>query len=318
MWGLMMNNFFYCIVFLIGSAGAFAFNYQTIPQDIFLHDTIDWTNSFITILMDASGNKYVVKQLKCERKISWAKIICEVVALEVGHAIGVPQNYVALIPAGVPFMGKDLAVPATVHTYVPGVRFDVYPRDVFPNLAIKQRDHYGRRTGLTRDLIYQMSRHKDLPALVALDTFVNNPARHKHNLFYEEQQDTFYGIDMGASFHKDLCKRSLKTIKTLLQNKKSLLSHAEGQALWVYCQTLKKLVVLYNPSELCYKLDRYAQYGGLFDDRFFDINIQKVCCEYLEQCKKVIHESDVYVNQLIDALEQLLKQRKFKKMKAKT
>lgn len=61
-----------------------------------------------------------------------------------------------------------------------------------------------------------MSRYKDLPVLVALDTFVGNADRAGSNYFCDETTDTFYGIDMASSFNQDLCATSLKTSNSWL------------------------------------------------------------------------------------------------------
>ena len=304
---IMKHNHCYIIILFLCFSSASAINYQSLV-DVREYKHLRWTNSIITFLEDSSGDKYVVKQLKHQPNKPYysAKIICELVAIEVGQSIHIPQNEVCIIPAGIPYIGKEFGMPATLHTHAPGVRFDKYSRDVFIDLAIKQRDHDGKAIGLTRSVIYHMSRHKDFPILVALDTFVGNPARHKHNFFYDETTDTFYGIDMGASFHVDLCKLSLNTIQSLMQNKRNLLSQAEHEALRVYCNTLKELARRYTPLELCNKLDAYAEYAGLLNSTFFDEATQNSCALYLQSCKQTINNSYQNVLKLIHALESYL------------
>lgn len=294
----------YIVLLFFYFSSAVAIDYQSL-MGIRDYKRLKWTNSIITFVVDSVGKKYVVKQLKHQPNKPYysAKIICEVVAIEVGESIHIPQNDVCIIPPGVSYIGKEFDMPATLHTHVPGVRFDKYTRDVFPDLAIKQRDHDGKAIGLTRSVIYHMSRHKDLPMLVALDTFVGNPARHKHNFFYDETTDTFYSIDMGASFHVDLCKLSLKTIQRLMQSKRNLISKAEHEALRVYCNTLKELARLYTPSQLCNKLDVYAELAGLSNSMYFDEAAQNSCALYLQSCKQTIHNSFKNVLKLVNALE---------------
>ncbi len=304
---IMKQNYCSIILLFLCFSSAAAIQYQSL-EDVREYKHLRWTNSIITFVVDPFGNKYVVKQLKHQPNKPYylAKIICELVAIEVGESIRIPQNEVCIIPPGVAYVGKEFGMPATLHTHVPGIRFDKYSRDVFPDVAIKQRDHDGKAIGVTRSVIYHMSRHKDFPALVALDTFVGNPARHKHNFFYDEITDTFYGIDMGASFHVDLCKLSLSTIQRLMQSKRNLLSRAEHEALLVYCNTLKELARIYTPSDLCNKLDAYAELAGLFNSTFFDEVTQNSCALYLQSCKQTIHNSFQNALKLINALERYL------------
>lgn len=309
---IIKRTILYTILFFGYSSRAATLDYQSVAETAQECGHLNWTNSIITFLVDPTGTLFVVKQLKCnDRADRWAKIICEVVALELGHSINVRLNKVSIIPAGVEYIGKELAVPATLHTHAPGIRFDKYKGDAFPNLSIKQRGDGGVRIGLTRDVIEHMSRHKDFPAMVALDTFVGNPARHKHNFFYDVATDSFYGIDMGASFHADLCMLSLNTIEALTRDKKSRFSSDEEKALRVYCTTLKKLVNLHKPSALCAMIDTYAERAGLFDRTYFTKETQKSCAAYLADCKKTIYKSYGYAIELIHALEMLFEEKKF-------
>ena len=60
------------------------------------------------------------------------------VALEVGHSINVPLNHACLIPAGIHFIGKDLGVPATLHTLCQGFLYDKYQGEKYKGLSMAQ------------------------------------------------------------------------------------------------------------------------------------------------------------------------------------
>lgn len=292
------------------SCKAFVLEYQTLDQPVPIGH-LNWTNSYITFIQDAQGAKYLVKQIKPQEKVErWAKIICEIVALEIGHSVSVAQNYACIIPAGVHFLGKDVRVPATLHTHVPGIRFDQYKyNEKFPSLAIKQRDQNGKAIGLTYSVIHDMCHHRDFPPMVALDTFVGNPARHKHNFFYDPETDNFYGIDMGASFYTDLCRLSLATIEELIVDDMFLLNQEEGVALKAYLSTIKLLLKLHKPTIICQQIDAYAVYAGLYNSDFFDVDTQRRCEAYLTDCKKKIYRSYMHAEKLVEAIELLIRKK---------
>ena len=270
----------------------------------------NWKDNFrslITFVQDAAGNKYIVKQYRynLQFKSFLASSICELVALDIGHFSGVPLNVACLIPAGVPFIGKETMAPASLHALVPGMPFNEYlaqNKGMYHGLDLNQK----RPLGLTRDLIYHMSRHKDFPDMVALDTFVSNGSRWTHNFFYDEVTNRFYGIDMASSFIRDLCEPSIANIKSMLVDEHVRFTKAEGKALVRYYRTFKKLVKLYSPKLLCEQLDIYAERAGFYDSSFFDKEVQASCLELLLECKNTIRISYGYAPQFVNILKQLL------------
>ena len=167
-------------------------------------------------------------------------------------------------------------------------------------------------TGLSRGIIYHMSRHKDLAAIVALDTFVGNADRAPCNFFYDQATDSFIGIDMADAFSWDLCGISVENIEALINDKNIVLMKDERDGLRIYYQTLKKLVALNKPQDLCNRLDAYAQLAGIFDNTFFDSEVQKMSSDYLSGYKKTIYESYVNARKLLKTLKRLLRKHKFK------
>lgn len=263
--------------------------------------------SFVTFVRDTNENKYVVKQYKSRTWSKWlATTITELVAMEMGHALALPFDDVCLIPAGVQFPGKDAGAPATLHTHAPGIRFDKYEDEKYKNLSIRQQTD----KGLTREIIYHMSRHKDLPAIVALDTFVGNIDRGRYNYFYNQSTDSFTGIDLGASFNKNLCKVAAQNIRSLAANEAIELSDIEWHGLSLYYETLQKLVELYPPGSLCAKLDEYAHAAGLFDSTYFNESQQKKFTRYFLHFKRTIRASYPHAKELLKALEELFEAKK--------
>lgn len=266
--------------------------------------------SRITYLEDAQGNQYVVKQYRYEKWPSLlATSICELVALDMGHALGVPLNQACLIPAGVPFLGKETHIPASLHGVVPGIPFDEYKKlgaGRYRDLDLKQKNEQGDPKGLSRELIYYMSLHADFPAMVALDTYASNMGRLWHNFFYDEATDMFYGIDMASSFFKDLCEPSVQNINRMLSNPAEHFSLNEGKALMSYYKALKKLIKKFPANYLCNQIDQYAHYAGYYDSSFFNKAVKAYCLDLLEKRKRTIKKSCINAHNLKNVLKLLL------------
>lgn len=286
-------------------------DYVMLASVVEKYDWIKQPRSFITFVQDPYGNKYVVKQYRYEK---WQSIpatsICELVALEMGHAIGVSLNKACLIPAGVAFIGKKTEAPASLHTLVPGIAFSEYLElntGLYSELDLKQKDEQKDPLGLSRELIYHMSCHKDFPAMVALDTYVSNMGRLRHNFFYDEQTDSFYGIDMASSFFKDLCAPSVHNINRMISDKNTHFTQTEGLGLIKYYKALKKLISLYPASVVCSMLDDFAEQAGYHDASFFNKEVQTSCLALLDKRKRTIQKSCKNAHKLLSALESLLK-----------
>lgn len=306
-----MKKYILYVSLVTGASLLGSLDYVTLAPVVEEYDFIKQPRSFITFVQDPYGNKYVVKQYRYEK---WQSIpatsICELVALEMGHAIGVPLNKACLIPAGIAFLGKKTEAPASLHTLVPGLPFSEYLElntGLYTDLDLKQKDEEKDPLGLSRELIYHMSCHTDFPAMVALDTYVSNMGRLRHNFFYDEATDTFYGIDMASSFFQDLCGPSLRNINRMISDKNTHFTHQEGLGLINYYKALKKLIGLYPASVVCSMLDDYALQAGYYGDSFFNKNVQTSCLGLLEKRKRTIQISCKNAHKLLSALENLLK-----------
>lgn len=295
------------LLFLNISYQAQALNYRELALLIHQYDELHAPRSEITFVQDEQGNKYVIKQNNTKQRDNrLASTVCELVALEIGHSVGIALNTACLIPAGVPFIGKDLNVPATLATFVEGIRFDAY-RGEYSGVFIRQQNKMNEIIGLTRDIIRHIARHKDLPNMVAFDTFVGNADRSRGNYFYNEDTDTFIGIDMGSAFRRDLCKASTKNLRALMDDPAFSLNKNEHTALRAYQQMIKKLMRLYSAKDIYSKLAAYARSAGLFNNSYFTVREQKRWARYLSKCKRAIYQSHRNAQELVDTLEEILR-----------
>ncbi|MGE0009527.1 MAG: hypothetical protein AB7F19_03215 [Candidatus Babeliales bacterium] len=292
------------IVFVVTlSMHAYDFDIASFTQTILTVDKKRCVNSFVSFLEDNDGSLYVVKQYKYSTCTSLlATTITELVALDIAHTVGVPFDTAYLVPAGVYCAGKEIAMPATIHTHAPGIRFDKYKGAKYHGVSLCQKDNQG----LTREIISAMALHKDLAALVAVDTLTGNNDRNNRNLFYDEQADSFMAIDMGAAFRRDLCQPSCRVINQLLDGDYINLSMQECYGLRAYAATLKNMLIHFSPASLESMIDKYAVASGIYDVSFFPERACERWRGYLGHCIKIIHISFEQAQRLLELIENLL------------
>lgn len=297
---MKINRLFILVATIVCTASAV--DYEALTDNVREYKHIRCLNSFITFIEDSEGNRYVVKQYKSRFASKLlATTVSELLALEMGNSVGISLDTAHLIPAEVAFIGKEVGIPATLHTHAPGIQFDAYRGEKYQNLFLYLLD----KKGLSGQVIRNMSQNKDFPPLIALDTFVGNNDRGKLNLFYREATDTFTGIDLGASFQRDICGISTQNILALAADDNLSLSEHEWEGLILYYQTLAQLVDLYPPEYTCTKIDEYAYTAGLFDPAYFNERRQKKWTRYFSHCKRTIRSSYIHAKELLIALEKL-------------
>lgn len=283
-----------------------AIDYTALALLVHQYDALQAPRSNVAFIKDAQGTKYVVKQYN---KKTWngrlASTVCELVALEIASSIGIAHDTAWLIPAGADFIGKELNVPATLHTFVDGLRFDKY-KGVYSGIYIRQQSPEHQVLGLTKDIIYHMSRHRDLPGLVAFDTFVGNADRARVNFFYHSDTDTFIGIDLGSAFRRDLCKISARNLAAFMEDPSFSLQENEIIALKKFKQTIEQLMAQFKANDICAQLDDYAQEAGLFNEAFFNAKEQKRWYRYLNRSRRIIRQSCHSAQELVDTLDEFL------------
>lgn len=224
--------------------------------------TIEIANSSISYLQDRTGNQYLVKQ---KSNVSPRKLILcalkDVIAADICECLKIPANKVWIIPQNKLFPGKtNKQMPATLHTLVPGAPLKDC-NSHYSTLMIKQIwcKKSKRTEGLTLEVIKNMALHKDLPPIVALDTFIGNNDRKNANIFYDAKTDSFFAIDMDKSFRVNLAEHACDRFREMI-NEKCQLSKSEYDAIIVYQKTLKD-IMYHFPAELLYEKINY--YGSI-------------------------------------------------------
>ena len=160
------------------------------PMTIDVHKVPCRGINSVIFLKDSKDKTFVFKMYK-----NTESAIHEAFGSYVGSSVGIPINKVKIIPARMPFIGKDanLNYAATLHTFVPGTEIDnvaqmPYACDIYGGLK--------DRTNL-QSLIH----NNDLCDIVALDIFLNNFDRHGGNYLFDQKTNHYYAIDMDHIFY---------------------------------------------------------------------------------------------------------------------
>ncbi len=255
--------------------------------------------NYISFVVDEKQDAFIIKQNNKPRLTF--RFIGEVLGAYIANANEIAANHVTIIPAGVALSGKvRVEQPATLHTVVPG-------QQVKSNSPFYIR----QRKGLTDSIIHAMSLHSDLPAIVALDTFIGNRDRNHVNLFYDEESNKFWLIDFGDLFSKRiLSSLASNCINTMLENRELKLTMQELNGLIMYRDTLIKLVKKYPPHTLHEKIDHLVIQAGIKPS----IVLSKGVTRRIQLYKNNIAQNYEDTKELIIVLDKLIDRYKNKKI----
>ncbi len=223
-------------------------------HDIELIKAWEVKRSYIALVKDSTGKKYIIKQSKEDQTKGEMFCIREVVAAYMAEILEVPANIVRLIPAGVAVVGKKYTDRvATMHVFIEGIHWSRVKRkfEGAPFFSLRQR--YSRAAseaerGLTLVVLKSMALHATLPLIVAVDSFIGLSGRNNKNLLYQEDNDTFYAIDFDTGFARDLCVWASARLREIFKNHRDVLEKKDFQALILYKKMLEKIVHSFPPS----------------------------------------------------------------------
>ena len=311
---LKMLLFVICVP-IIGFPGSFKID----PTFKLLHPHYDQRNikiltSFvhrknrISFVCDNKNNIFLIKQ-------ALNRILPELHLISVKEAFGaymaqlhnVPANHVEIIPAGRLFPGKMCVdMPASIHTVVPGKPVKISLKNSIGNIR--------QRRGLNYQVIKGMGFHSDLPSIIAIDTFIANIDRASSNFFYDKKTNSFFAIDFGDIFMKNVAALSCNFMQKILKNKSVFLNEQELCGLWLYRNMLKKLIKKHPPDSSCKKLDELVFQAGLGPGS--PLHNRDVARE-IQSYKKNITESYASSKELVLLLDQVLDYHKVSDKKVK-
>lgn len=206
------------------------------------------TDCIIVFLEDAVGEQWILKQIKDPTPQEQFLLVIDATTCAIGCALSIPVNKIVLISPGTPFPGRRfMDLPASFHALaagksveekLPWTSFDLHQR--LRKEGSPQWKKWGplppEETGLSPAVLQTMAGHSSLPAIAALDTFTGNADRSNPNIFYNEETDTFCGIDMAAPFNSLLAASACNQLQRVLR-KEITLTSSEILALGRYLLT---------------------------------------------------------------------------------
>ncbi len=260
--------------------------------------------SFVFLVTTPHNERWVIKQHKHPSVVHQFTSVLDTLGARIAEKMGVACNRVELLSSSQCRSLKPLSDwPATINSFMPGENLKDKSR--YEGHFVHQRIRHVEksRQGLTLDVIRNMALHDDLPALVAVDTFIGNSDRNKSNLLYDKKTDTYNAIDFGDSFKTNLAEIALGYIRTI---RKSALKPAEVKALTVYTTTLKALLKRYPPRTLITLLDRLAHQAGFFQKAKVSNTVRLLLYRRLKIHKAFVYRSFRSTQQLVHDLDRLL------------
>ncbi len=295
----MKIRLFFLLAVFVGSCLSFQSKYYVLKQ-------CEGKNSYIGYIRGVDGAFFIVKQKKSTSVYAKLCIVRDTLSAYIAEKLKIPTNHVHIISSHVLFPGKQfMHEPASLHTYAPGVMIrdqtSIYD-DLYVQQRWKPRWSY-KEKGLTVEVIKNMSRHIDLPKIVALDTFIGNSDRHSGNICYDSDTDTFCGIDMDDTFDKNLCKVACDHMRVMLADESIVFTSCQVRGLMLYKATLKKLIKNFPPHKLQKKLSFFAwQVGFVPGNKIYTTGIQRKLRSY----KVIMTESYQSAKQLVCLLGKLI------------
>lgn len=292
----------------------YEFPFELLNEDydrdtIVIYKTLDdQKHSYITFLKDKNGDCYLVKQDRSFSLKAQLQVALEMLCAHIASSLNIPAHRVELLPVGFCFPGKPiLEKPATIHTLMTGCVIKDIPDKRFLRFSINQG---GNQTspaqGLTITVIKYMSRHSDLPQIVALDTFTANRDRSRKNLIYDTYNNRFYAIDMALVYDVPLQDSfipylSCKNVELMIENK-ILFKKRKWRALNCYYNTLLQLLERFPPEKTYSLLYEFAQKSGLIEKYKDTIAFENLLLKYKTVIEKAYNEN----KRLVSLLGQLL------------
>jgi len=212
--------------------------------------------NFITI----DGKDFLVKQKKKLVAYATLSTVCEALAAHIAESFSDLAHKVDIIPAGKKMLGKVyIECPATLHTIAPG-RSAKESGTIYESMDLRQKD-----IGFNYALLKWMVRHPTLVTIVALDTFLCNGDRHRGNIFYNEADNTFYAIDMEASFKYNYCILACSNITHMMIDLTYVLSDDGLNVLDEYKKNLEFLIAHHTLEKTIEKYYDFLEQAGIVE-----------------------------------------------------
>lgn len=201
----------------------------TIPaSEVELVRKFETSHSYIGVVRHKKTNAlYIVKQKKNRNSTPWSAIQA-ILAYEYANSTGqIISQRVYIVPKEINFPGKMYPNElASLHTIVPGMSVKNWQYSVrginlkkVAELVTDFSIKLPRDGGIDINIIASMTRHNDLPPILALHLLVGFYDCHNKNIFYDYHMNRFSIIDMDSCYKSPLASFSYQTLKNILMRK---------------------------------------------------------------------------------------------------
>src|SRR5579863_9496008 len=296
----MIARFVMYYVTFVCCISTLSFSQNFVNETIFVEGGFESSNSFINYVI-INGMRYIVKQKKsCAQTIPsvFRDALASYIArkLKIAHAVEIisPENDIP---------GKVYQhCPATLLTVARGkIIRHLAENHKFFTLSLQQRnpedlDQKILNKWLDEAIISQITWHKQLPIIVALDIFLCNSDRHRGNLFYDDETDSFCAIDMDNIYRRNLPEFACQNLEKMINVDKKKFSKKEIKALIQIKKTLEFLLQKYSPREIIANLYTFAWQAGYVDD---DSDVSRSIRKKIKLHKKIIRRSYLSCRRLV-------------------
>lgn len=265
---------------------------------------------YISFITDGENNHYVIKQKRKGTVKEQFLVVSEKLSAYIAEIAEIPAHRVQILPAGMAFTGKMITEDAaSILTLVPGIPIKLVKTGIYSGLYLRQTNKPTwpqEELGLNERVIASMALHPDLALIAALHTFIGNEDCHGDNLFYDEQTNRFYAIDMDKIYRMEeqrelISKLACDQIRRMLHSKEKF-SQAEFDGLKLYQNTLQRLAVIFPPARIHELLDEFATLGGFDKKLYLPDLVDRVEC-----IKDKAKRSHNHILELIDLLSRINK-----------
>lgn len=257
---MVMRLFILQVTFFL-SITSFTFSkiYYTGNETVVVTGNLDGKNSFISYVT-INGCNYIIKQKKVTTKLM--AMVRDALGAYIAKDLGIAPS-AQIIEAKENIPGKVYPqLPAILQTLAHGKTVREQPESKYYKLSLKQRspeDDQLVGRWLTETIINQMTWHKQLPIIIALDLFISNTDRHSGNLFYDPTTDSFCAIDMDCIFRCDIPAFACKKLDLMVNVYKKQFTIEEIEALTIVRDTLTFLLKKYTPKKIIAQLHVFVR-----------------------------------------------------------
>jgi hypothetical protein len=302
------------MIFLL-SISTLSLSKASVNEIAYLEGGFESSNAFINYVV-INGVRYIVKQKKeCKKTI--ISVIRDALAAYIAKDLGIAHS-VEIIPTDNDIIGKVYQhCPATLLGIAKGKIIRQLAQDhKFFQLSLQQRnvdknvdklDEKILNKWLDETIISQITWHKQLPIIIALDLFLCNSDRHRGNLFYDDVTDSFCAIDMDNIYRRNLPQFACQNLKKMVNVDKKKFSKKEIKSLKKMKKVLELLMQKYTPDKVIAQLYKFAQQAGYVDD---DSEINHSVTKKIEWHKNIINQSYRSTRKLISILNDIIKKSK--------